>query len=71
MDRCLALDGEQMDKLVYSLILRGRRFCMPSIGNGNEATIDDFAPIVGEICNKEIMQISTCADSCFAIAGVY
>jgi len=39
-------------------------------GNGDEATLTDFAPVVGDICNKRIIKINTCADSCFAIAGV-
>lgn len=45
-------------------------FWIPTTGNGNEATVDDFVPIVGEICCKEIIKISSCADSCFAITGV-
>ena len=43
---------------------------LPTVGNGNEATLTDFASVVGEICYKNIVKISTCADSCFAITGV-
>ena len=43
---------------------------LPTVGNGTEFTLTDVAPVVGEICYKNIIKISTCADSCFAIAGV-
>lgn len=39
-------------------------------GNGTEATLTDFASVVGEICSKRIIKISTGADSCLAIAGI-
>lgn len=40
------------------------------MGNGTEATLTDFTSVVGEICSKRIIKISTGADSCFAIAGI-
>ena len=63
--------GEQMDKLVCPFII-SRKIGYPLyiVGNGTELTLTDVAPVVGEICYKNIIKISTCADSCFAIAGV-
>ena len=50
---------------------QGKGFnCLLTVGNGSEVTLTDFAPVVGEICYKNIIKISTCADSCFAIAGM-
>ena len=70
MDGCLVTDGEQMVKLVCCVKLCNTIVQRLVPGTGDEATLANFTPAVGDIQSKMVSQVETCIDSCFALAGI-